>query len=240
MKHLLLVYLLLFTFNSYCQTSKKQRIDLTTQVRREKQADYISQFGTVSYQNALQLYGTSIGVDLGYRRISNSGWFVKPSLGYYRFTVDKISNNRIPVRPNDPARYRQIDYRPDSTPIGYSTSKYHYNNIAFGLSFGKAFYVHKNLSLTTDFAFSYLTTFSQHYKVGDGYTTTNNKNLGYLLDYRIGVQREFKNWVLATNFILPLYKQWRQDKVFLENPTSKVDTWFGGYGLALTIGKYLR
>jgi hypothetical protein len=94
--------------------------------------------------------------------------------------------------------------------------------------------------LTTDLTFTYLTTFSQHYNAENGYTTTNNKRLGYLFDYRIGVQRDFKKHYLATKFILPLYKQWRQDKVFLENPNSKLEKWFGGYGLALTVGRYLR
>jgi hypothetical protein len=240
MRQLLLFCLLLFTCIVYSQTLKKQSLELTAQIRREMLADYTTQFGTVSYQNALQLYGTSFGFDLGYKRTCKGDWFIKPSIGYHKFTVDKITNNRIPARPNDPSRYRPIDYRTDSIPIGYSTSKYHYNNIAFGIAFGKAFYLNNNLSLATDFAFTYLTTFSQHYKVRNGYTTTNNKRLGYLIDYRIGVQREFKNLFLTTNFTLPLYKQWRQDKVFLENPDSKVDTWFGGYGLALTIGKYLR
>lgn len=240
MRQILLIYLLLFTGFAYGQTLKKQSLELTSQARREKQADYTTQFGTVSYQNALQLYGTSIGFDLGYRRSLNSGWFVKPSIGYYRFTVDKITNNRIPARPIDPTKYRPIDYRPDSTPLGYSTSKYHYNNIAFGFTFGKAFYLNKNLSLTSDLSFTYLSTFSQHYEVGNGYTTTNNKSLGYLFDYRIGVQREVKDLFLTTNLILPLYKEWKQDKIFLENPNSKVNTWLGGYGLALTIGKYLR
>lgn len=240
MRLIFLISLLLSNFLAYSQTFNKQSLELSTQIRQEKQADYITRFGTVSYQNDLKLYGTSIGVDLGYKRVLNGAWFIKPSIGYYRFTVDKITNNRIPARPNDPTSYRPIDYRPDSLPIGYSTSKYYYNNIAFGLAFGKDFYLNKNLSLTTDLAFTYLTTFSQHYKVGSGYTTTNNKSLGYLFDYRIGVQKELKKLYLTANLILPLYKEWKQDQVFLENPSNKVDTWFGGYGLALTLGKYIR
>ena len=165
---------------------------------------------------------------------------MRPSVGFYKFAVHRITNHRIPAWTNDPTHYRPIDYRPDSTPIGYATSKYHYNNVSFGLALGKAFYLKENLSLTTDLAFAYLITFAQHYNVENGYKTTNKKSLGYLFDYRIGVQREFNNYFLTTNFVLPLYKEWRQDEVFLENPDSKIDTWFGGYGLALTIGKYLR
>jgi hypothetical protein len=209
-------------------------------VRREKQGDYVTQFGTVSYQNALKLCGTSIGFDLGFKEILKNGWFIKPSIGYYRFTVDKITNNRIPARPNDPTEYRPIDYRPDSTLMGYSTSRYFYNNLALVFTGGKTFYLNKNFWLTTDLAFSYLTTFSQHYEVGKGYTTSNNKSLGYLFDYRVGVQREFEDLFFKINFILPVYKEWKQDKVFLEEPNSKVETWLGGYGFGVTIGKYLR
>jgi hypothetical protein len=239
MKQTLLPCLVFSTCFVHSQAVTRQSLELTTQVRREKQAEYTTQFGTVSYQNALQLYGTSVGFDLGYRRTVNE-WFIKPSIGYYRFSVDKIINDRIPVWFTGTSNYRPIDYRPDSIPFGYSTGKYHYNNIALGLAFGRSFILNKNLSITTDLSFTYLTTFSQHYKVGNGFTTKNNKSLGFLFDYRIGVQKELKNLVLTTNFILPLYKEWRQDKVFLENPNSKVNRWFDGYGFALTIGKYLR
>ncbi|HEV8079675.1 MAG TPA: hypothetical protein VGP43_03110 [Chitinophagaceae bacterium] len=213
---------------------------MTTQVRREKQADYTTRFGTVSYQNTLQLYGTSIGFDIGYKQILKGSWFVRPSIGFYKFSVDKITNYRIPARPNDPASYRPIDYRPDSTPLGYSTSKYHYKNFSLGIAVGKGFSLNKNFALTTDLNFTYLATFSQHYKIEKGYTTTNNKRLGYLVDYNVGVQKEFRNIYLASCLIIPIYKKWKNDAVFLENPNDKVDIWFGGYGLSFTVGKFLK
>lgn len=240
MRQILLLYLLLINCFVYSQTLNKHSVELTAQIRREQQANYTTRFGTVSYQNALQLYGTSIGFDIGYKQIRNNGWFVRPSIGYYKFSVDKIINDQLPARANDPASHRPINYRPDSIPLGYSTSKYHYNNLALAIAFGKVFPMSKNFSLITDLGFTYLISFSQHYKVGKGYRTTNTRNLGYLFDYRVGFQKEVRNLYLATNLIIPFYKEWKKDAVFLENSTDKVSDWFGGYGLSFTIGKFLK
>jgi hypothetical protein len=239
MRLILLICLLLQSFVIYSQSKSIHSFEISTQIRREKQAEYTAPYGTAISQNALQLYGTSTGIDVGYKRILKGRW-IKPSIGFYKFSIDKIINNRIPARPSDPLSSRPINYQPDSLPFGYSTSKYHYNNLALGFTLGKGFLLKKNLFLTTNFSFTYLATFSQYYDAAQGYKTTNNKGFGYLFDYNVGIQKEFKELYIATNFILPMYKEWKQDVVFKENPNSKVHYWFGGYGLLITIGKFLK
>lgn len=241
MKQLPLLCLILATGIVHAQTLNKQSLELNLQLRREKQADYITRFGDVSYQNHLRLYGTNVGAGVGYN-IVNGSLSIKPSIGYYRFSIDKIVNDRIPAWPLGTSKFRPIDFSPDSTLILYSTSKYHYNNLALGLSFGKAFDLKENLSATTQLAFTCLVSFSQHYWVDGlkkGFTTTNIKSFGYLLDYKIGFRKEYTGMYLTTNFVLPLYKYCKQDKIFLEDPNHGTSTWLGGCGLSIGIGKYL-
>jgi len=76
--------------------------------------------------------------------------------------------------------------------------------------------------------------------VGKSYKTTNNQALGYLVDYKAGVQKEFRNIYLASSLIIPVYKKWKKDAIFLENPNDKVGIWFRGYGLSITLGKFLK
>jgi hypothetical protein len=236
---ILLFYIVLLSQFVFSQGLKKQGLELTGQLRREKQADYTTRFGNTSSQNNLQLYGTSTGFDIGYKRILDANWFVKPSVGFYKFSVDKIIN-RIPEFSNEEVDHRPIRPWSDSILLAMSTNNYFYNNLALGIAFGKLFSTGNNWMINTNLGFTYLHSFSQHYDIGKDFRTTNNRNLGFLFDYKIGVQKEFKNLYLATNIILPVYKKWKLDAVFLENLNDKTDVWFGGYGLSLTIGKFLK
>jgi hypothetical protein len=240
MKPILLLLLLPFNFLANSQKPKSPGIELSFQPRYDKQAAYTTRFGNVSYQNVLQLFGTSIRAGFSYKKPLKNSWFLKPFAGYYRFDIDKITNNRIPASQNDPSKFRPINYLPDSLPRGYSTKSYHYNTFAFGLAIGKDFYLDKNYTIIADFDFTYLFTYSQHYETGKGYTTNVSKGFGYLIDSRIGIKRDFRKIYLASAFVLPIYKEWKKDAVFLENPNENLHNLFGGYGLLLAIGKYLH
>ena len=240
MRIILLLNLLLHHCLAYSQTSDNKSLELSFQIRQENLADYTTRFGTVFYQNSLKLNGTSTGLDLGFKMLLKKHWFVKPHVGYYKFNIDKIINHRIPSRATDPSNYRPIDYSFDSLLILYGTSKYHYNNISLSFAFGRIISLKNDFSLTTDFNFTYLHSFSQHYEVKEGYTTSDNRNFGYLIDYRIGLEKKLKKIYLAPALIVPVYKKWKQDIVFKENPDKTIDKWFGGCGVSVTIGKYIN
>ena len=218
--------------------------ELTSQIRRERQAHYTTRYGDVSYQNALKLYGTSIGVDLGFKKPLKNNCFIKPSIGYYKFHIGRIADHEIPSRAYPPSRFRPIKYRPDSLPLGYSTDKYFYENLSLAIAGGRNLRLHKNLALTTELNFTYLATFSQHYNITYGssrdYHTNNKGYFGYLIDYKIGMQKEFGSWYLAFNLIIPVYKEWRKDVVFLEDRNERIHTLVGGCGISLTIGKFVK
>ncbi len=164
-----------------------------------------------------------------------------PSLGYFKFAVDDIVNKSSPASPLGTRNYRSIDYRPDSTPICYSTQKYHYNNLSLGIALGKQFLINSRFEITTDILFNYLFNYSQKYYIGQvSYSTNTNNAFGYLLTGRLGINRTLNNFYIGTDILLPFYKQFEKDKVLLDNPSEKVDKWFGGYGLSLRIGKYLK
>jgi len=216
-------------------------LELTFHVRHEIQGRFISQYGTLPYKTDLKLSGTSIGVDFGYKLLFRKGWYIIPSIGYYKLKADDITNISIPESPFGTRKYRSIDYRPDSTPIGYSTQKYHYNNLSLGIALGKEIMLNSNYQFTADMSFNYLLNYSQKYSIGQLiYSTNTKKNLGYLVSGRLGINRTFKKFYIGTNLLLPVYKQFKKDKVLLDNPDEKFDKWFAGYGFLLRIGKSLN
>lgn len=243
MKTLFLHCLLLFHYLSFCQNGKNHSVEASLKIKRDKQASYVTRYETVSYQNDLQLLGTSLGLDFSYKKLLKKSWFLGPSMGYYMFSVDKIVNYRIPARQTDPIDFRPIDYSPDSIQIQYGTKKYHYNTASLGFSLGKKFLFKEKHHIVTALNFTYLLSYSQSYKIGNSnirYKTDVNKTFGYIIDSRIGLIREYKKLYLVPSIVIPVYKQWKKDAVFLEHSNEEVHNWFGGYGLSITVGKYLK
>lgn len=211
------------------------------QVRHDLQGSYITKFGTVPYLTDLKPYGTSIEADIGYKKLFKKGWFILPSIGYYKFSVDKIINKSISATPLGTLNNRFSDYHPDSTPVGYLTKKYHYNNLSLGVAVGKGFILNSKYQLITDMAFNYLLNYSQKYAVRQAtYSTNVKKEFGYLVTGRIGVDRSFQNFYLGSSLLLPIYKQLKKDITLYENPNEVMKNWFGGYGILFKVGKYFK
>ncbi len=144
-----------FSTSASSQIFRSKSLELSTLVRHELQGHFITQYGSLPYLTDLKLAGTSIGADLGYKMLFRKSWYIIPSIGYYKFTVDDIINNSIPAYPLGTRRYRTIDYHPDSTPLGYSTRKYHYNNLSLGIALGKEFIINNKFQVTADMSFNY-------------------------------------------------------------------------------------
>ena len=223
------------------QSFGSKSLELSFQLRHEIQGSFITQYGTLPYTTDLKFSGTSIGAELGYKVLLKKSWYLTPSIGYYKFAVDKIVNKSNPSFPFGTRNYRAIDYHPDSTPFGYSTQKYHYNNLLLGIALGKEFILHANYRFTGDMVFYYLLNYSQKYHVGQvEYFASTKNTLGYLVTGRIGINKDFSKFYIGANFLLPLYKQIKKDKILFDNPNEKFAKWFGGYGFSLKIGKYLK
>ena len=241
MKWLFLFLSYLFTSSVSSQILNSKSLELSFHVRHEIQGHFTSQYGTLPYKTDLKLSGTSIGVDFGYKMLFKKNWYIIPSIGYYKFTVDDITNKSTPAAPWGTTKYRSIDYRPDSTPLGYSTQKYHYNNLSLGIALGKEFKLNRKYQFTAEMCFNYLFNYSQKYSIGQViYSTSTKHNLGYLVTGRLGINKTFKKICIGTNLLLPVYKQIKKDKVLLDNPADKFDKWFGGYGFSLKVGKLLN
>jgi hypothetical protein len=188
------------------------------------------------------LYGFSYGINgIVRKNISKSNFFYL-GIGYYQLRIDKI---RGPIPFNIPGTrtVRNISYRdPEGTDLLYSTSQYHYNDIAFTLG------LDKELKLKKDFKFDIAAevigyrTFSQKYRLMNDskyYTTNNNKPLEFGININAGIVKEYEGFYLRPSIIIPIYQNLKGDKVFYEDPKMNISKWFNGFGLSLKVGKYI-
>lgn len=237
------VSLLFLTIAFHISTSgqSKRAIEFSFLGRYDQHADYVSNFANRAYNDTNKLFGTSYGANIIYRQGLTKTVSAYIGIGYYRLGIDKIRGS-MPFNTPGTRTARSIDYDDVVTNLLYSTSKYHYNNIAGTLGLNKTF--HLRGSFLLDFGVEgicYYTT-SQGYQLLDGrkyYSTTNTKPVEFGVNMTFGVLKEYKKIYIRPAILMPVYQNLKGDKVFYEDREMNISKWFNGFGLAIRIGKYI-
>jgi hypothetical protein len=235
---LLIIAVLICTF-SFGQTENS--FELSVIGRYDKHGDYVSDFANRVYNDTNRIYGFSYGINGIFRQKILKSTFVYFGLGIYQLRIDKI---RGPMPFNIPGTRtaRNIDYNDEMTSLLYSTSQYHYNNLAITIGFDKEFPLSRNLKFDVAAEVIGYKSFSQKYRLMNGskyYVTHNNKPLEFGINMNTGVTKEYKKFYLRPSLIIPIYQNLKGDKVFYEGQKMNISKWFNGMGLSLKIGKYL-
>lgn len=227
-----------------CSTSfgqSKKGLEISFIGRYDRHANYVSNFAGRVYNDTNRLCGTSYGVNGIFRRQFTKRYSVYIGIGFYQLRVDKI---RGPIPFNIPGTRtaRNIDYDDGMTNLLYSTSQYHYNNLAITFGLDKEFLRRKNFRFDIAGEVIGYKTLSQKYRLMKGskyYMTHNNKPLEIGININPGFIKEYRKFYLRPSLIIPLYQNLKGDKVFYEDPNMNSSKWFNGIGLSLKIGKHL-
>ena len=200
------------------------------------QGSYTSRFGNVSYTNNLKLSGKNPGFKIDYKRLLYGKTYFKVGLGYMEFAVDKIENESSNV-PTGPFDSRPINY-PSTIFILYGTTKYHYNALLYHLGVERQFSISNDLFFFTGLDYFYASSISQAYyipTIQTYYRTSDRKGFGGFLNLNLGLRKKLGNFSFLPALVIPVYKNWKQDIVFYENPNSTVSNWFNGIGISLSV-----
>lgn len=232
----------LFTF-FICSTSfgqTKKSLEVSFIGRHDRHANYVSNFAGRSYNDTNKLYGTSYGVNGVFRRRITKTYSVYVGIGFYQLRVDKI---RGPIPFNIPGTRtaRNIDYDDGMTNLLYSTSQYHYNNLAITIGFDKEFLTKRKIKFDIAGEIIGYKTLSQKYRLMNGskhYMSHNNKPFELGVNINPGFIKEYRKFYLRPSLIIPVYQNLKGDKVFYENPKMNISKWFNGIGISLKIGKH--
>ena len=241
-KSLLTILLLFICIAVFSQD--KSALELSLAGRYDRHANYVTNFGGRTQSDTMQLYGMSYGLSLHYRRMFHNRFSIAVGAGYYRLGVSKINTTRSPF--SGIAHLRPLNYIDRSSPfqpsVLYATPAYYYNTLSFSLSIEKSIPLPKNLFLDVGIGVIKHYTFSQGYQVPrkEMFSTQNKKWLGTGANVCLGLTRNFNSLYVKPAFIIPVYQKIKSDEVFLEDPKLRLTKWFGGVGLAITVGKYFK
>lgn len=240
MRKISLLSLSILFFAAASGQSKKS-IEFALIGRYDKHADYVSNFAGRAYNDTNKLYGTSYGANITYRQKITENVSASLGVGYYRLRVDKIKGS-MPFNMPGTRTARSIDYDDGTTNLLYSTSKYHYNNLAVTLGLNKTIPLKERLSLDIGAEGIAYYSLSQRYRLFDGpnhYSTNNTKPLEFGANATLGILKEYKKFYISPALLVPIYQNLKGDKVFYEDRNMSISKWFNGIGLTLRIGKYI-
>jgi hypothetical protein len=234
-----LLFILFICSTSFGQTKKSLEISFIG--RYDRHANYVSNFAGRVYNDTNRLYGTSYGANGIFRRQITKTYSVYMGIGFYQLRVDKI-RGPIPFNILATRTARNIDYDDGMTNLLYSTSQYHYNNVAITIGFDKEFLQKRTLRFDIAGEIIGYKTLAQKYRLMNGskyYITHNNKPLELGININPGVIKEYTKFYLRPSLIIPIYQNLKGDKVFYEDGNMNISKWFNGIGLSLKIGKHL-
>lgn len=121
-------------------------IEISFLGRYDQYADYVSNFAGRVYNDTNKLYGLSYGVTAGFKQKIAKSVSLYFGLGFYQLRIDKI-RGAMPHNIPGTGTNRNIDCT-DGFDVLYSTSKYHYNNVAIIVGLEKAFQLSKGVDFT--------------------------------------------------------------------------------------------
>lgn len=183
--------------------------------------------------NTVKMQGTSFGVLGSYGYGLSENMKAKIGIGYYRYSFNKINSFN--------SSYGEGNARVIIYPVGdviYTTNKYWYHTLYLSGGLEKYIPLTKQIDLLLAGSIQYYRTFSQYYKIFDtkSYEINDGKNMGLGGSVQVGLAYKISRYVIAPQFILPIYDQWHQDKVFPgEKNNDTRSKWIRGYGAAIGI-----
>ena len=209
--------------------------------RYDRHAKYTSRYFDRSYTNDITLSGISSGFNVKYVAPIVKNLSANFGIGYYRLGINNVTSTTPFGRPNS----RTINYRhPLGIQPGFSSDKYSYNNLS--LTLGTSFNMQsKKISYRAgaDVQLHYSTSQQYHINWGDGlkYKTSYNRPLGFGVNSYVAFLKPVnKNkYYISPKIIVPLFQRIQGDRAFGEDESLKIDKWLSGYGLSISIGKYL-
>ena len=219
----------------------RKSLELSFFGRHDKQPNYVSNFAGRVYNDTNRLYGTSYGVNGIFRRQIAKAYTAYFGTGFYQLRIDKIKGS-MPFNIPGTRTGRNIDYDDGMTNLLYSTTQYHYNNLAIVVGVDKEFLCKANFKFDVSGEIIGYKTLSQKYRLMRGskhYTTHNHKPLELGINLNPGVIKEYGKFFIRSSLIIPVYQNLKGDKVFYEDRNMNISKWFNGIGFSLTIGKVL-
>ncbi len=202
-----------------------------------------------TYDHVINIKGNSWGLDIGYKFNLFKNVYIKPFLGYYKFSFDKIDNYNegFGLRGNA----RQTTLTPGQG-IYYiiSSDKYLYHCFNAGVSVEKNITHGKPLLVAVGGAINNYFTISQTYfitydnpdnPVENPHKTNRTDLFGFRTDLFAKFLMPIKKINVGATIGTPIYTLWKTDAFFpYETNKGSRDKWFKGIGVGISVNYLLN
>jgi hypothetical protein len=247
-KYILLIHLMktqlfvfLFLLISYCSLGQKEKglIEINPYIRLDWYPQFSYAINSIN-TNFVNIKGTSWGINIAYKIHLPKKFYLKPGLGYYKYSFNKIGKENTSYGKSDK---RHIGF-PSSLLIPFFTDKYWYNTFSASIGIEKVFISKYDLQIITGINFSKYYTYSQIYHITynnpdnpitNPYKLSNNRVFGFSTNLHAGIVKRIGKFNLGPSFIIPIFNTWKQDETFPEedNANSR-NKWLRGIGVGLS------
>lgn len=232
MRYSLMVYFLFFFLNSFSQ-KRNSYIELQPYYRHDRYPAFTYTINAIS-TNRVSMQGTNFGILGSYGHGLPKNMTARIGLGYYRYSFNDINHVNSSFGEGNA---RVINY-PYGGDVIYSTSRYWYHTLYLSGGLEKYIPLSSRIDLLVAGHLQYYSTFSQYYKVFEAitYKTHTGRGMGFGGAMQVGFVYKISRFAIAPQFILPVYDQWHEDKVFPgESNNDTRSKWFRGYGFSMGI-----
>ncbi|CAL1519100.1 hypothetical protein [Chitinophaga sp. MM2321] len=238
MKKLILTLLFTFIPGIVFPQAKKGLLEITPYVRFDKYPQFsyvIQERPTTDY---VDIKGSSFGINVMYKIPISKSLFIKPGIGYYKYSFDDIKKENTLF---GKSVARDINYI-SPVYILFYTDKYWYHSIAFNMGIEETLYQNKTFELNAGLNLCNYFTFSQYYHLrynpagGQDFKKKRRDYFGTSIAATINPIKKLGKVCIGPSLIIPVYDSWKTDQTFQEESNSGTrNKWLNGIGVGITI-----
>lgn len=202
-----------------------------------------------TYDHAINIKGNNWGVDVGYKFNISKRIKVKPSIGYYRFSFDKVDNYNEGFNIHGNARLTTLTPAPGVF-FALATDKYYYDCLNVGISGEEKIIDKKLISIWGGIKLNNYFTVAQRYRItydNPDYPIKNPHRakrtdyFGFRADAYITGLISIGKIKLGPIISMPVYTIWKTDAFFPdENNSNTRDKWLNGWGVGISVSHKIR
>ena len=234
----------LFLIISTCVIAQKleSQIEITPFFRMDSYPEFSYVFSGRSSVDYVKMKGRSFGANIAYKIPLNNSVFIKPALGYYRFSFNNIRNENTSFGVTN----SRIIRFPSPLYVIFRTDKYWYNTVSANFSIDKYFSLKKDIEILAGVNFNNFYSYSQYYHIVNNpgektYRRHYGRYFGHSSLLQGGLIKKFGKLDLGISILLPIYDTWKQDNIFPEESNSQSrNKWFRGISTGLTFNYLIK
>lgn len=243
MKHPLLHFLASLVAISTVAQKNNNQIEIEPYFRWDKYPAFTNAINSVATYN-LDITGNNWGLNFSYKTFIKKNYSLKAGIGYFKYSFNKIiSTHRL----FGTGSRRVIDY-PTTLGIVLGTDRYWYNTLSVDLGMDKYISLNKNTQINLGATIKNYITFSQQYhlpysnsfipqpelQIQNDYKTKNGRYFGLGTDIHVGIVKKIGELKIGPSLIIPIYDNWRQDKIFpTETNSQSRSKWLKAFGIGM-------